>query len=121
MKIIPGRETEYSEYYNKNMDGFYGQAVIEYSERWAELMEQAIDRGEKLELVAKQLSHEADTDGITGFMYGCAVQGLSQFWLYGEVLRKWHNLDTQISNEGVRANQTGGVLNPAILTIEAPE
>jgi hypothetical protein len=50
-------------------------------------------------------------------MYGCAVQGLAYFWEHGEELRQWHNLDTQIKDEGEQANKSGGVLNPAILTI----
>ena len=35
----------------------------------------------------------------------------------GEDLRRWHNLDTQIRNEGEIANEKGGVLNPAIMSI----
>ena len=32
-------------------------------------------------------------------------------------LRRWHNKATQIGTEGDKANETGGVLNPALLTI----
>ena len=42
---------------------------------------------------AKQLSHEADKEGISRFMYGAAVRILSLYWEYGECLRKWHNKD----------------------------
>lgn len=59
----------------------------------------------------------ANTDGITGFMYGCAVSGLAKFWKHGEQLRRWHNKDSQLGTEGDEANESGGVLNPAILTI----
>ena len=96
----------------------YGAEIIRYAEAWADLMEAEIARGRPLEDVALQTSHTADTDGITGFMYGCAVQILSQCWRHGEALRKWHNLRTQIGNEGQRANESGGCLNPALLTIE---
>jgi hypothetical protein len=127
VKITFGKESEYDEYKAKNTDP-YGNAVIVYSERWANLMEdqmdaQGIDRGiigsvyQFIADNAKQLSHEADTDGITGFMYGCAVSGLSRFWVYGEHLRQWHNLSTQMNNGGNRANISGGVLNPAIVSI----
>jgi len=34
-------------------------------------------------------------------------------------LRKWHNIKTQIGNEGEKANASGGVLNPALLNISA--
>ena len=50
-------------------------------------------------------------------MYGCAVSMLAYYWKYGEQLRCWHNLKTQIENEGERANKSGGVLNPALYTV----
>lgn len=66
-------------------------------------------------------SHTADTEGVTGFMYGCAVTQLYWHWVHGEELRRWHNLDTQIGDEGEKANESGGVLNPAILTFGSNE
>ena len=95
----------------------YGGAVMAYAERWARLMEGRMDKGEKLEAIADECSHLADSEGITGFMYGCAVGILSKVWKHGEALRLWHNLKTQIRDEGERANESGGVLNPAILSI----
>jgi hypothetical protein len=100
-----------------NNSDIYGSGVIRFAERWANLMEAKISKGAKLEDIAKATSQEADSEGITGFMYGCAVSTLSHAWIHGEALRRWHNLDTQIGNEGERANANGGVLNPAILNI----
>ena len=88
----------------------YGSAVFRYAERWANLMEEKITEGYKLEDIAESTSHQADIEGITGFMYGAAVSILSQCWQYGEELRKWHN--KQYNYEG------DGVANPAILVIE---
>ncbi len=116
MQIIPGKEQEYAEYKAKNTDP-YGGAVIDYTEAWADLMEAKLDDGKKLEGIAGETSHTADTNGITGFQYGCAAQALSYYWIHGEQLRHWHNLDTQIKDEGEKANEDGGILNPAILTI----
>jgi hypothetical protein len=96
----------------------YGNACIVFAERWADTMEDKIAKGFSLGDVAEQSSHEADTDGITGFMYGAAVSMLSEVWVHGEELRRWHNLDTQIENEGEKANKSGGVLNPAMLNIK---
>lgn len=96
----------------------YGKAAVDFAEAWANLMEKHLENGEKLEDFAKQTSHEADTEGITGFMYGCAVFILSQVWEHGEELRRWHNLATQLGNEGEQANESGGVLNPALLNIQ---
>jgi hypothetical protein len=116
MQIKPGLETEYAEYVAKNSDP-YGKGVVDYTERWVALMEGAIAGGKKLEDIAEETSHLADTDGITGFMYGCAMQALAHFWVHGEPLRIWHNLKTQLHHEGEKANAEGGVLNPAILNI----
>jgi hypothetical protein len=95
----------------------YGRGVITYAERWADAMEAAMASGESLEECADRTSHEADTEGITGFMYGAAVHTLATSWEHGDRLRRWHNLDTQIGTEGERANESGAVLNPAILVI----
>ena len=81
-------------------------------------MEVALEKGKKLKKITKDLSHEADKEGITGFMYGMAVSILSSVWIHGEQLRIWHNLDTQIHKEGKRANKKGTVLNPALLNID---
>ena len=116
MKIKPTLEAEYNEYKAKNNDP-YGGGVVMFTERWADLMEAEMASGKKIEDCAKDTSHKADTEGITGFMYGCAVQALAHFWEHGEILRRWHNLDCQIKNEGEAANESGGVLNPAILNI----
>lgn len=96
----------------------YSKATIDYARAWAELMEQKISEGAELEDIANQTSHDADTDGITGCMYGCAVAELSHVWKHGERLRKWHNLAIQIKDEGEKANIAGSVLNPAILIVE---
>ncbi len=116
MKIKSGTEEQYAEYKVKNSDP-YGGAVVQYAERWADQMESKLAEGSAVPAIAKETSHSADTEGITGFMYGCAVQSLSNFWEHGEELRRWHNLDTQIGTEGEAANESGGTLNPAILNI----
>lgn len=101
--------------YVKNNQGSYGRGIIEFAARWANLMEQKMGQGEGLASFAKSTSHQADTDGITGFMYGVAVATLANVWLYGEELRHWHNLDIQIGNEGEAANEEGITLNPALI------
>lgn len=125
VKIKSGLEKEYADYVIRNSNDDYSKGVVDFTERWASTIESALPPSPEssqvttfLEGNAERLSHEADSEGITGFMYGCAVQALAYFWVYGEELRRWHNLDTQIQNEGERANETGGVLNPAVLNIE---
>jgi hypothetical protein len=101
-----------------NNQNEYGRAIYRYAEAWADLMETLMEAGESLEDIADKASHEADTEGITGFMYGAAVSILSACWEHGEELRRWHNLKTQLNDEGEKANQSGGVLNPALLRVE---
>ena len=96
----------------------YGAAGFRFAARWANFMEREMAAGKKLDDIAEATSHEADDDGITGFMYGCAVGVLSKVWTHGEELRRWHNTDTQIGTEGDKANESGGVLNPALLNIK---
>jgi hypothetical protein len=96
----------------------YGLGVYGFAEAWARLMQQKIAEGKKLADVADGCCSLADKNyGITGFMYGCAVSVLSHCWKHGEELRRWHNLKTQIKDEGERANDSGGVLNPALLSV----
>jgi len=102
----------------KNQDG-YGSGVTRFAARWANMMEAEMAKGKKLKDIADKMSHKADVEGITGFMYGCAVSILSQVWTHGEELRRWHNKETQIGTEGDKANETGGVLNPALLCVGA--
>ena len=104
--------------WQKNNTDPYGHAIIVYAERWANLMEEGMASGMPLEKIAKKSSHDADTDGITGFMYGAAVSVLFSSWVHGDKLRRWHNRDTQIGKEGDDANKkSGAVLNPAVLKV----
>jgi len=123
MKIVSGKELEYKQWFDKNDDP-YSRRVFTYAEDWAKLLEARIADGATDAQVMRVIvdhadadSHTADTDGITGFMYGAAVSVLSKAWIYGEQLRRWHNLKTQIGDEGEKANKSGGVLNPALLNI----
>ena len=78
-------EPRWKEYVEANTDP-YGGACVVYAERWADLMESRIAQGATLADIAEKTSHEADTDGITGFTYGAAVSMLSQCWQHGEEL-----------------------------------
>lgn len=113
MRIIEGKEKEYRDWRNKNLDP-YGIACFTYAERWAEMLEDIIDSSEDTAMNviannADRTSGAADVEGITGFMYGMAVGILSNCWQYGEELKRWHN--KQYNYEG------NGVVNPAIITI----
>ena len=113
MRIKQGMEEWWQTGLDNNQD-FYGSGVYDFAARWADLMEADIeavgDAQKAIVANAEKRSSEADTDGITGFMYGCAVSILSQAWEYGEILRKWHNREYGYEGDGC--------VNPAILTIK---
>lgn len=88
----------------------YSYACVEYAAKWASIMEQRLADGASVADVAKQASHDADTDGITGFMYGAAVHMLARSWRHGDELRRWHN------GEYGQPDSTG-TANPALLTV----
>ena len=109
MKIKEGLEKEYNEFVEVNSHDGYSMGVVRFMQHWADMMEEKIASGEKIQDIADKTSHDADTEGITGFMYGCAVSALAKFWEYGEALSKWHN---------GKYNYTGeGCVNPAILRV----
>mgnify|MGYP001128586800 CR=1 FL=1 len=104
----------WEDYKRKNRDG-YGHAILTYASRWAKLMEESISQGHNLEDVAKDLSNDADLEGITGFMYGAAVKILSDVWVHGDQLRCWHNRH-YMGDEANEYNKKGATVNPALLT-----
>ena len=113
MKILEGKEKEYKDWYDKNNDP-YGRACFAYAERWAGMLENLIESSSEDAMTvivknADRLSREADIEGITGFMYGCAVSILALCWKYGKELRKWHNKEYNYDGDGV--------VNPAIMNI----
>lgn len=88
----------------------YGLRIYSYATTWADLMEAELANGRAVVDVAEECSQKADTDGITGYMYGAAVSALTATWEHGEDLRRWHN------KEFGRPEATG-VINPAVITI----
>lgn len=113
MKIAEGKEDKYIKWVDANKD-FYSKAVIDFATRWAEMLENIISRKENedpknvIYNKADATSRLADTEGITGFQYGCAVQFLADVWKYGKILNSWHNAKWGYSED------TEGTVNPAV-------
>ena len=103
MKIIEGKESEYAEYVAENSDG-YGGACVKAGEAVMELL----DEGKTPE-EAKSGLHGF---GLTGFMAGAAISGVSHFHQRGEEMKLWWNRN--VSGEPDEA----GVNNPAIITLK---
>lgn len=91
----PGKEKEYSDWFDKNTDS-YSRRCFTFAEGWAEKMENEISKNAPYAFVidiitecADRTAREEDTDGITGFMYGCACSILEQEWKYGDEFKQW--------------------------------
>jgi hypothetical protein len=101
----------------------YGACVIFAAETWADEMERVMAQREGTtvadvaQVCFSYMNEIMDRWGLTGFQYGAVVAILSHVWEHGEELRVWHNLDTQLGDEGEKANEEGGVLNPAIINV----
>jgi len=106
--VKPGLEAKWAESVGNNQDG-YGHGVVDATV----LVCKGLDEGETPAVAHKRCYGL----GITGFMAGCMAQWVSHFHPRGEEFRRWWNKDTQIGTEGDKANESGGVLNPAILNI----
>lgn len=95
----------------------YSNAVIVFAEKFARIMEGRMAAGETLAQCADAACSLADDDGLTGFMYGAAVSTLAQTWIHGDELRRWHNRQYMPEEKAKLADESGGTVNPAILTI----
>lgn len=99
----------------------YGFTVIVAAGLWMLSLQDAIADGKQLEDVAEETFREIDRGlgryGLTGFQYGALISTIAEVWEHGDQLRRWHNLRTQLGDEGEKANAEGGVLNPALLSV----
>ena len=111
--VKQGKEAEYQAFKEENVSDFYAAGIFRFAERWGGMMEQELGDGFTVAESAVKTEHKAYTDGITGYMYGRAVNILSDFWEHGEDLRQWHN--HKYDYEG------NGVINPAVLKIQDAE
>ncbi len=110
MKTKKGLKEEWEESKAKNKDP-YGNAVVLVTEKVGEGLDMELSP-EKAE------NYGVKGSGITGFQAGCMAQWIAYFHPKGEEFRKWWNLKNQIKDEGEKANKKGGVLNPALMTID---
>ena len=98
--------------------GDYGKCAVDVARRVMEIL----DNGEAFETHAIVCQADKDVHNgqgeLTGFLAGCVASMVSKCHIRGEEFRKQWNIDNQIHDEGEKVNVTGGVINPALLTIE---
>ena len=109
MKIKRGLKKEWDKAVKNNSKDGYSLAVVKATESVGE----ALDEGKTIQ-EAHDAMHGHD---LTGFMAGCVASWIARFHPRGEEFRVWWNKDTQIKDEGDKANVSGGILNPALMTM----
>lgn len=98
-----------------NTDG-YGGACVAVARNAMRLLDEGFELKEPND-THKLICQADDQGGITGFMAGAAASMISQCHSRGDEFRRLWNRNNQIGDEGERANDSGGVLNPALLNI----
>ncbi len=90
-KLCLKDEQTWNSFDSLNQSG-YGRAIMKYAERWAKTMQYLMKNENKtLAESAIETIEACDFSGISGSMYGCAVQVLEQCWQYGNELREWED------------------------------
>lgn len=97
----------------------YGAACVRVARVAMEILDDAPDDFDPDDIIDK--ADDTTGEGITGFMAGCVVQMISGCHARGDEFRRKWNLKLQLGNEGEKANESGGVLNPALLNIGNPK
>ena len=90
-RVKPELKEAYQEFRTKVCGDFYSAGILRYAERWAAMMEDKIEAGATVAEAAEATHHLADTENISGFMYGQAVNLLSGYWEHGDELRQWQD------------------------------
>lgn len=117
-------EKTWASYVEKNKDP-YGACCVNVAKRVMELLDEdktPLHEGYHPDINTPHgLICKADRDieagGITGFMAGCVASMVSDCHERGEEFRRVWNRDVQINDEGDKANEKGGILNPALVNI----
>lgn len=117
-------EKDWNECVEKNKDA-YGKACVDVARKAMEILDNEPGDFDTHSLICRA-DEESGAGGITGFMAGCVAQMISRCHSRGDEFRqKWNNDNGIIKTpEGKKdigakkANESGGVINPAILTIE---
>lgn len=94
----------------------YGKACVDVAREVMNILDE--DKPFDPHRIICDADNKIDAGGITGFMAGCVAQMVSQCHSRGEEFRRAWNTQYQIKDEGDKANEEGGVLNPALLVVK---
>lgn len=107
-------EAAWMKFVENNQDA-YGGDCVKVARRVMEILDE--DQTFNCHEIICLANKESEAGGITGFMAGCVASMVSACHERGEEFRRQWNSDNQIGNEGDKANDEGGVLNPALLVV----
>ena len=62
--------------------------MLRFTSRWAQIMEMEIAENKKLSRIAKKASHKANSEGLSGSEFECALEILCGVWRHGKELRR---------------------------------
>ena len=104
-------EKVWKDWEEKNTDS-YGKCCVDVARRVMEIL----DEGKEFDThkIICQANDDIDADSITGFMAGCVTEMISKCHIRGEEFRVAWNKDHGVEEDKAE----GGVVNPAIMTIE---
>ena len=95
----------------------YGKKCVDTAQRAMEILDEEPGDFDTHELICRADNESAGDGGITGFMAGAVASMISACHSRGDEFRRKWNGDNQIADEGDKANESGGVLNPALLSV----
>jgi len=107
-------QEKWQKYQDSNTDD-YGEACVKVARRVMEILDEG-DAFDPHDIICRA-DEETGVGGITGFMAGAMASMVSLCHSRGDEFRRKWNLDTQIQTEGEKANESGGVLNPALMSM----
>jgi hypothetical protein len=113
MPII--KQVEWKSWEVANQDP-YGKCCVDVARQVMKILDEEPGDFDTHKIICRA-DNEINAGGITGFMAGCVAEMISQVHSHGEEFRRKWNKDNQIKDEGDKANESVGVLNPALLTI----
>jgi len=97
----------WQEIIDKNSKDSFGRELISVGTKWADLMEEKINGGQKLSKIAESSLDEIEKKkrtSLSGAASTTIVNWLSQVWTHGNKLQSWHNKQQLGFFEGTFAN-----------------
>ena len=117
MPII--KEKEWNKHVEVNKDS-YGKCCVDVTRQVMKILDDEPGDFDPHTIICRA-DDEVKAGGITGFMAGCVTSIVGQCHSRGDEFRRKWNKDVQIGNEGDKANEEGGTLNPALLNISTKD